>query len=282
MFILGLIIVLFSITSGYYFSGGDFILLWQPSELLIIIGGGIGAAFISSPPEKIKQTLSSLKYLFKVRPYNKEDYTDLLRTYFLIFRLMRSKGLAEIESHIENPKSSEIFSQSKLMINNEDLLDFTRDNLRLIVSGINDVHQLEVSMNSEIDIYETYRFAPSKNFLTIGDSLPALGIVAAVLGVILTMKSISQPPEVLGSMIAAALVGTFSGVLFSYGLCNPVGYFLQKYALSQIQILEVIKTGILCYAEGQAPSSIVEFMRKNISPEYKPNFYQVDKVINNK
>ncbi len=233
MFILGLIIVLFSITSGYYFSGGDFILLWQPSELLIIIGGGIGAAFISSPPEKIKQTLSSLKYLFKVRPYNKEDYTDLLRTYFLIFRLMRSKGLAEIESHIENPKSSEIFSQSKLMINNEDLLDFTRDNLRLIVSGINDVHQLEVSMNSEIDIYETYRFAPSKNFLTIGDSLPALCIVAAVLGVILTMKSISQPPEVLGSMIAAALVGTFSGVLFSYGLCNPVGYFLQKYAFDK-------------------------------------------------
>jgi len=282
MFIIGLIIVLFSIISGYYFSGGDFDLLWQPSELLIILGGGIGGAVIASPPEKIKQSLYSLKYLFRVRPYDKQDYLDLLKTYFLIFRLMRSKGLVEIESHIENPKSSEIFSQSNLMMNSEDVLDFTRDNIRLIVSGINEVHQLEVAMNSEIDTYETYRLAPSKGFLNLGDSLPAMGIVAAVLGVILTMRSISEPPEVLGSMIAAALVGTFSGVLFAYGIFNPIGHFLQKYALSQVQILEVIKTGILSYAEGQAPTSIIEFMRKNISPEYKPGFYEVDKIINNR
>lgn len=282
LFIIGLVIVVVSVVIGYLMHAGDMWLLWQPNELIIILGAGLGSALISSPWIVVKRSFASLSYLFKGKPYDKKDYIELLMLCFGVFRLMKTKGMLEIESHIDNPKDSTLFKQNRIIAETPEILGFMRDNIRLITVGVEDMHQLEDIINADIEVYEHDMHEPGKFFLTLGDALPALGIVAAVLGVIVTMRSILEPPEVLGGMISAALVGTFTGVLFAYGIFNPIGHFLSKYAHSQVNYLECIKCGIVAYAGGNTPTVIIEFMRKMIPIDIRPSFEEVDRMINNK
>ena len=259
LFIIGIIIVIVSIVVGYTMHFGSLMLLWQPNELLIILGAGIGSALISNPWYAVKSSITSLKYLFKGTPYNKEQYIELLIFSFNIFRLIKTKGILAIEGHIDNPQSSNIFTQTPSIIENENILNFIRDNLRLLTMNVDQVYQFEEIISKELEMFEHSFQIPSKSYLNLGDALPALGIVAAVLGVIVTMRSILEPPEILGSLIGAALVGTFTGVLFAYGLFLPIGHFLAKYGDSQMRYLECIKFGFLSYLYGNPPTVIVEF-----------------------
>lgn len=280
LFIVGFITVVVSVIVGYAMHAGDLSLLWQPNEIVIILGTGVGATIIANPPSVILNILKSLKHLFRSAPFYKSDYLELLLFSFNAFRLMKVKGMAEVESHIENPEESHLFKGAPSITNEKVSMDFIRDNFRLLTMGVDNAYQLEIAVDQEIDTYNKKYTSPGNALLVLADALPALGIVAAVLGVIVTMRSIMEPPDVLGSLIAAALVGTFTGVLLSYGLFGPIAQFLLKYSESQIHYLECIKVGLVSYLNGNPPIIIVEFMRKSIPNEVRPSFFEVDNFIN--
>ena len=279
LFVVGVIVVIGSISASYMAEGGNLMLLWQPAEIGIIVGVGIGSTLISTSKHNIGYALRALGNLFKGVPYVKEDYLELLVFFFNATRIMKIKGLVEIENHIEHPEGSELFKVSPTLLQNTSILEFLRSNIRLIIMGVDQVHQMDQIMDHEIEVeHDTYNM-PSKVFHNLADALPALGIVAAVLGVIITMRSIAEPPEVLGGLIGAALVGTFSGVLLAYGFIGPIAFFLGRFAEYQTQYLECIKIGLLAYLQGTPPVVIVEFMRKNIPLTFRPSFHEVEVLI---
>ncbi len=278
-FLIGLLVVFGSVVVGYTMHYGDLRLLWQPNELVIIIGAAAGSAIVGNPLSSLTKTLKSLKYLFRGKPYNKKDYLELLLFSFNTFKLMKTKGMLEVESHVENPAESELFKQAPAFKKEPFALNFITDNLRLITMGLDNPHEFEDIIEKEIDLYKEGSNTPGDIFNTLGDALPALGIVAAVLGVIVTMKSIMEPPDVLGSLIAAALVGTFTGVLFAYGVFAPIGHFLHKYAYYKVKYISCAKAGFISFLHGNPPIIVVEFMRKNIPAEMRPSFEEIDTYI---
>lgn len=282
LFLFGFAIVIASIFFGYTYHFGDLRLLWQPHEFLIILGAGFGAAIISNPWTVIKRSCIHLGRLFRSSPYKKSDYVDLLALFLNITKLMKSKGMLAAEVHIDNPQGSEFFQNAQAIIKDKVNLHFITSNMRLLLMGLEDPKRISETIEEDIAVLSSDEMSTSKAFLNLGDSLPALGIVAAVLGVIITMRSILEPPEVLGSMIAAALVGTFTGVLLSYGLFNPIGYYLLQYSKYKIEYLECARIGIIAYAQGNPPTVIVELMRKSISESFRPSFDELDGMLNTK
>ncbi|MFK7974452.1 MAG: flagellar motor stator protein MotA [Rickettsiaceae bacterium] len=280
LYILGIITVAGSVILGYSIHGGNLAVLYQPSEFIIILGAALGSVLIAYPKDQLKKAVLSIRYFFQGTPYSKKDYMELLLFSFNIFKLMKIKGMLEVESHIENTKESEIFSLAPSLRKDMFAQHFISDNLRLITMGMDNPYQFENVMEKEVDLYRENTSSSGDVYATLGDSLPALGIVAAVLGVIVTMRSIMEPPDVLGAMIGAALVGTFFGVLTAYGLFGPMGHFLHKYGHHKIQFVDCAKTGFLAYLNGNPPIIIVEFMRKNISEDLRPSFEELDSYIN--
>lgn len=279
LFLVGLAIVIGSIALSYMSEGGNLALLWQPAEIGIIVGVGIGSTLISTSKHNLFYTLKALGNLIKGVPYRKEEYLELLLFFFNATRVMKIKGLVDIENHIEHPENSELFKNSPALLKDESILEFLRGNLRLIIMGVDQPHQMEQIISHEIDVENDIYKIPSRVFTHLADALPALGIVAAVLGVIITMRSIAEPPEILGALIGAALVGTFAGVLLAYGFIGPIGFFLRRFAEYQTKYLECIKIGVVSYLEGTPPVIIVEFMRKNIPLTFRPSFHEVEALI---
>ncbi|MFK8039789.1 MAG: flagellar motor stator protein MotA [Rickettsiaceae bacterium] len=281
LFLIGVITVVASVVLGYKMHAGDLSLLFQPNEFIIIIGSAIGSLLIGTSYTLLSKTIKSLSNLFARYPYSKDDYLELLLFMFNSFKLIKVKGMLEIESHIENISESDLFAQASSLSKNPTMLEFVRDNLRLIIMGVDNKYHFEDIVDKEIELKSEDINAPSKVLLHLADALPALGIVGAVLGVIITMRSIAEPPEILGSLIAAALVGTFTGVLLAYGLVGPIAHYLMKFFSDQIRYLECIKIGFISYLNGDPPIILVEFMRKSIPEEVRPNFDELDQYISN-
>lgn len=279
LFLLGLFTVIGSVILGYTMHHGDLRLLWQPNEFIIILGAAIGASLASNPLDVVKSILKSFSYLFKGHPYSKKDYLELLLLLFNLTKAMKVKGMLEIENHVEHPEESPLFAEAQSVMRNKHSLEFIRDNLRLLIMGVDDPHNFEFMIDAEIDTMSHHYKAPGKALLSLGDSLPALGIVAAVLGVIVTMRSIVEPPEVLGGLIAAALVGTFLGVLLSYGCFIPIGHFVSTYGEHQIAYLNSIKSAFIGYLNGNPPVVITEFVRKSIPRGVQPSFSETELMI---
>lgn len=221
-FIIGFVVVVACVLGGYVLADGHLDVLWQPLEFLIIFGAGIGAFVINNPGSILKGTLGSLGKLIKGPAYNNESYLELLSCMYAIFKLAKSKGDLALESHIENPHESSLFNQFPGLAADHHALEFTCDYLRLLTLGTSNAMEVENIMDQELEGHHNEKHAISAAVLGLGDALPALGIVAAVLGIIHTMGSITEPPEILGHLIGAALVGTFSGILFSYGFVSPM------------------------------------------------------------
>ena len=280
LFIIGFITVFASVIGGYTLHNGDLNVLWQPSEYLIIVGTVLGGFLISNPSYKLKLCLRYLSNLFNSKPYEKDDYLQLMSLCFNIFKMMKVKGMLVIESHIDNPQDSQIFNQSTNLLENERVLTFMRDYLRIMTMGVDNPYHFENLIDQEIETIENEELYPGKAFLIMGDSLPAIGIVAAVLGIIVTMGSIAEPPEILGNLIGAALIGTFAGVLLAYGIVLPIGYYLKHFGESKMNIYNCIRAGFLSHLNGNAPIITIEFMRKNIPESIKPDFYETDEYIN--
>lgn len=280
LFPIGLVIVFGSVITGYLMHHGKLAVLWQPNEIVIICGAALGAFIIANPLDLIKDVGKAFKKLFKGQPYKKAHYLELLAFLFTVFKLIKTKGMLEVEAHIENPHESELFRKFPKILNDHHIVDFFCDSLRLLTMGVDNPYSMDEILEKEIETHHHELEQTAAAITTVADAMPALGIVAAVLGVITTMGSITEPPAILGGLIAAALVGTFLGVLLAYGLIAPIGAFLTKFAHAETRYFECIKQGIIAHMQGNAPAITIEFVRKMIPPHTQPSFKETEAMIN--
>lgn len=278
-FIIGLIITCACIITGYLAAGGVLVALWQPFEILIILGGAIGAFIVSNPGKVITGTLKGLLGLFKGQKYKKETYMDLLGLMFKLFSKARKEGLMALEADIEEPHESEIFKEVPKIMANHHLVDFICDYLRLMVGGNMNAFEIESLMDLELETHHHEAEAPSHALQTMADGLPAFGIVAAVMGVVITMGYISEPPEVLGHHVGAALVGTFMGILMGYGFAGPMAASMGEQAKEDGLLFGCAKTCIIATLNGYTPQIAVEFGRKALTSDVRPNFIELEEYV---
>lgn len=281
LFIVGFLVVIGAVLGGYMGAGGHVEILWQPLEFVIIFGAGIGAFLISFPMSVIKGVLGNFSKLIKGAKYKKASYLELLTCQYSLFKLAKSKGDLALESHIENPHESTLFNQFPGFAHDHHALEFMCDYLRMLTLGTSNPHEVEAIMDTELEIHHEESHAIAGAISTLGDSLPALGIVAAVLGIIHTMGSITEPPEVLGQLIGAALVGTFSGILFAYGFVSPMGLSMNAILSEESNYFLCIKAGIIAHMQGYAPQVSIEFARKTAPGHLRPTFAELEEAIEN-
>ncbi len=277
--IIGIFVVIGSVAGGYLWHGGNLHVLWQPSELLIIGGAAIGGFLISSPGKVLGIVVSNLKTIFASTETSKDAYLELLSLLNLIFSKIRKDGLISIEADIENPFNSAIFNKYKTVLANHHALDFICDNLKVMITTNMPPHEMDNLMDIDITAHHKDEMIPSASISKIADGLPALGIVAAVLGVVLTMGKIDQPPAILGQSIGAALVGTFLGVLLAYGFVGPMAANLEHKAKDKEIYFEVIKVALVAFVGGSAPQMAVESGRRAIPTNGRPSFNELEKAI---
>ncbi len=278
-FIVGFLWVWIAVLGGYAMHGGKIGVLWVPHEYIIILGAAIGAMIISNPGKTLKGVGKSFGKHIKGAPYKKDQFKELLCMMFHVFKVARTKGMLELESHIENPHESAIFSKYPKFQHDHHAIVFFTDYLRLLTMGIENHYQIEDLMNAEMETHHHENEEVAMAVTNMGDGMPALGIVAAVLGVINTMGSITEPPEILGKMIGSALVGTFFGVFASYGFFAPMGQFLGKYFAAEHKYYECMKVGLLTHMQGNAPQITIEFARKVIPPTLMPTFQEMEEAV---
>ncbi len=281
LIIVGTIVVIASVFAGYMGGGGHLGVLWQPFEFLIIFGAAFGAYIIGSSRSQLSQTIKALGPMLRGPKHNRGSYLELLSLLYSLFRLAKTKGDLALESHIEKPEESPIFQKFPAFSNDHHSVEFLCDYLRLLTLGTNNAHEVETIIDAEIEAHHNENHAIAAAVVNMADGMPALGIVAAVLGVIHTMGSITEPPEVLGHLIGAALVGTFSGVLFSYGFFAPYGRAIANAYDSDTQYLNCMKAGLLAHMQGYAPQVSIEFARKTLPPSVRPSFAEVEETITN-
>lgn len=256
------------------------ILAAMPGEIVIIMGCAVSAFLVANSSDGVKGTLKYFSALSKPEAYSKEDYIEMFSTLFTVFKLARTKGWLALESHIENPDESDMFSQFPKFQHNHHAIIFLCDYLRIISLGSDNAFELEALMDAEIETLEHHEGHAGHAVQTMADGIPALGIVAAVLGVIKTMASISEPPEVLGKMIGGALVGTFLGVWVSYGMVAPIAGAMSYKAETEVQFYKTMKIAIIAFLNGAAPQVAVEFARKSLPHNVQPSFMELEEILN--
>lgn len=281
LIIVGVVVVIVTVLGGYVGNGGEIGVLIQPFEVLIIIGAAAGGFLIGNPRRVLGATARSFGVLMKGSRHNKESYLELLSLLYSLFRLAKTKGDLALESHVEKPDESSLFQKFPKFNSDHHTRDFLCDYLRLLTLGTHNAHEVETIVDAEIESHHHEMVQVSDAVTNVADGLPALGIVAAVLGVIHTMGSITEPPEVLGHLIGGALVGTFSGVLFAYGFVGPIGRGLAAIYDAESEYLQCIKSCLLAHMMGYAPQVSIEFGRKTLSPHIRPSFREVEDAVTN-
>jgi chemotaxis protein MotA len=278
--IIGIIMVIACTMGGYVLEGGHLQVLAKAAPLEIVIMGGTvaGGFIIANPSIVIKRTLRALGLLLRKPKYSKNSYIELLCMMYQIFKLAKTKGLLVLEQHIEKPDDSSLFSQFPGFQHNHHATEFFCDYLRLVTLGSDKPYELEALMDQEIDVHHSEDHAIHMAIQNIADGLPAIGIVAAVLGVIHTMGSITEPPEVLGRLIGGALVGTFMGVWMAYGFFGPMANSINAILEAEGKYMICLKVGLLAHLQGCAPSVSIEFARKSLLNETRPTFAEVEEA----
>ena len=276
--IIGLLVVIGSIIGGYLMVGGHLAVLWQPAELVIIGGSGLGAFIAANSKETITGAISGVMGLIKGPKYNADDYLELLTLQYQVFRTARSKGMLALESHIDNPETSDLFNQFPNFASDHHAVEFFCDYLRLMTLGTDNPLEVETLIDQELEVHHEHKSEVSHAVNIMAESFPGLGIVAAVLGVIHTMGIITEPPEVLGGAIGAALVGTFLGILLCYGFVGPIATALKGIVDADHNYYVCLKTGIIAHLQGYAPAVSVEFARKTLGENNRPSFAKLEET----
>jgi chemotaxis protein MotA len=278
--IIGLITVVACTMGGYVAEGGHMEVLLKAAPLELVIMGGtvVGGFVIANPSVVMKRTLRGMGMLLKKPKYNKKSYIELLCMMYQIFKVAKTKGLLVLEKHIEAPHDSALFGQFPGFQHNHHATDFFCDYLRLVTLGSDKPYEIEALMDEEIEVHHSEDAGMVTALQNIADGLPAIGIVAAVLGVIHTMGSISEPPEVLGRLIGGALVGTFMGVWMAYGLFGPMSNSLKAILEGESKYMQCMKIGLLAHLQGFAPSISIEYARKTLLSEVRPTFIEVEEA----
>jgi chemotaxis protein MotA len=277
--IIGVLVVIGSVVGGYTMHHGNLHVLFQPTELLIIGGAAVGAFIISSPGKILGMVLKNVLRVLSAKNISKNEFLEVLGVLNAVFSKMRKEGLIAIEGDIENPAESPIFSKYPSLLKNHHALNYLCDNLKVIISTNVTPHELDDVMEIEMEAHHHEAMIPAHSVAKIADGLPALGIVAAVLGVVITMGKVSEPPEILGASIGAALVGTFLGVLLSYGFVGPVGTNLEHIAEEDMITFKVIKIALVSFVGGAAPQIAVEYARRVIPSSAKPDFTELEESL---
>lgn len=258
--------------------GGSLKVLVQPFELVIIGGAGIGAFIAGNPKWVIKSTGKAVKAAMKGPANTKDDYLELLSMMYATFKLAKTKGNLALEQHIENPTESTLFANFAGFLDNHHAVEFFCDYLRLVTLSTEKAHELEALMDEEIEIHHHQDETVASAMQSMADGFPALGIVAAVLGIIKTMGSITEPPEILGKLIGGALVGTFLGILIAYGFVAPLATAMKAAQEANSKYIICLKAGILAHVQGYAPAVSVEFARKALMSDARPTFLELEEA----
>jgi chemotaxis protein MotA len=276
LIVAGFLIVLLAVFGGFALQDGHLAALFQPYEVLMICGAALGAFIIANDRKAIVLTLHSLPLMFRGSRYTRTLYMELMALLYDVLAKVRREGLMALEMEIETPHASPLFTRYPLVLADAHLLEFITDYLRLAISGTLNTYQLENLMDNEIATCEDDGEIPVQAIQRLADGMPAFGIVAAVMGVVHTMGSVGRPPAELGILIAAALVGTFVGILLSYGLVGPLASLLGRRHHEAARALQCVKVTLLASLSGYAPAIAVEFGRKVISATERPTFAELE------
>jgi chemotaxis protein MotA len=278
MALTGILVVLGAIAGGFLMAGGKLGVLIQPSEFVVILGAAIGTLVTSSPGKMKKRVAAAVKAALKENIPSQADYLELLKCQYELFMLARRQGVLALEPHLNEPDKSDIFKKYPAIAKHHHARTFLVEALQQIVNGISpdDLDQL---LDTEIETFKDEGHLATGLLKTIGDALPGIGIVAAVLGIIVTMGHMDAPPAVIGHHVAAALVGTFLGILLCYGIIQPLANNAETQETHQLRYLLVIKSAVIASARGVAPPTAVEFGRKMIYSDERPSFNDVDKAL---
>jgi chemotaxis protein MotA len=277
--ILGYIIVLGSTLGGFMMAGGKLGLLFPISEYVIIIGISIGLMVIASPVSLLKNIVKKIKIAFRNQAVPTSDYTDLLKLLYELFSKARRGGLIAIEDDVMSPKESPILSKYPSFINDHERLEFLTNSLKPVIDGRLKPEQLGGLLHADFEAKEEDAVQPIHILNLVGDSLPGIGIVAAVMGIINTMAAIAMGPEKVGQKVAAALVGTFLGVLGAYGFINPLAARIKLNNVYELQYYAVIMKGVLGFTGGMAPIMAIEAARRAIDPAFQPTAEAVEEMV---
>jgi chemotaxis protein MotA len=279
--IIGIVLLFGLVFGSFIISGGNMgvILHAAPHELMAILGAAVAAFLISNSMTTIKATGGGLMKAFKGPKWKSSDYRDLLSLLFLLTKTMKSKGVIALESHIEKPQESAIFSRFPKISADHFAVDFICDTLRMMTMNLEDPHQVEDAMERQLEKHHHEALNPAHALTTTADGLPALGIVAAVLGVIKTMGAITEPPEVLGEMIGGALVGTFLGVFLAYGLVGPLATRLKEVVDADAAFYKIIQSVLVAHLHGNAAQISVEIGRGSVPSEAQPSFNELEEAL---
>src|SRR5712692_9074713 len=276
--IIGIVVVFGCIVAGYLMEHGNMKVLLQPAELIIIGGAALGTVLISNPVHTLKQMISGVLGAFGSSKYGTDRYIETLKMMYELLQKARKEGLVALETDIEEPDKSPLFSKYETFVKQHHAVDFVCDTMRMAVSGGVEVFDLDQMLEADMDVHHHEANEPVSGLSTMADSLTGLGIVAAVLGVVITMGALGGPPEEIGRKVAAALVGTFLGILLCYGLVGPLAGNMAKIADDESEYYHCLRVGLISFIKGSPPIIAVEFARRAIPSECRPSFKEMEKA----
>ncbi len=277
--IIGILVVCFCVFGGFVFGGGHLLVLVHPNELLIIGGGAAGALMIMSPKKVLLEIISGMSLCIKGAPHSRAAYEDLLKLLYELFLLGRRSGMIALEEHVLEPQKSSIFKKYPDFLKNTSAVEFLCGSLRPIIDGKIKPDQLRLLLDAELDQLEVEHHAPINVLTRTADAMPGFGIVAAVLGIIITMASISGPVEEIGIEVAAALVGTFLGILLAYGFLSPLALNLEFVKTAELDYTRCIAACVTGFAGGMAPVTAVELGRRGLSTDLRPSADEMEAMF---
>ena len=281
--IVGVGVVFAMVFGGFILAGGKFdvILKALPFEMMMIMGAAMGAFLIGNSGKTIAKTAGDLAKLVSGPKWKPQDYRDLLALLFALTKTMKTKGVIALEAHIEKPHESALFSKYPRIMKDHFAIDFICDTLRMMTMNLEDPHQVEDAMEKQLEKHHHEASGPAHALQSMADALPALGIVAAVLGIIKTMGAITQPPEYLGAMIGSALVGTFLGVFLAYGFVGPFATRMKEVYDEEAIFYKIIQSVLVAHLHGNAAQISVEIGRGNVPSAMQPTFLELEEALSN-
>jgi chemotaxis protein MotA len=277
--IIGILVVFGAVIGGYLMEKGNLAVLVQPAELVIIGGAAVGTVLIANPLHILKKIAGGITGVFTGSKYNKARYLETCKMLYDTFNRARRGGLVALESDVEDPAKSEIFSKYKAFLKDHHVRDFVCDTLRMATSGGVEPFDLDQMIENDMEVHHHGATAPITALSTMADSLPGLGIVAAVLGVVITMGALGGPPEEIGHKVAAALVGTFLGILLCYGLIGPISQNMAKAADEEHAYYQVLRVALIAFVKGLSPVLAIEMARRSIPAPARPSFLEVEGAV---
>ncbi len=280
--IIGLIVVLAAVVGGFIMAGGKVGVLIQIAEFVIIGGAALGSILVSNPPSVLGKIMKEVMAVMKPSKYSKASYISLLKMMFSMFNQARRDGLLVLEPHVEHPEQSEIFKRCPELLEDHHAMLFFADTTKVVLTGAVAPHDLMEMMEIDLEVAREEKEHVQHIVQTIADAMPGFGIVAAVLGVIVTMASIGGDPASIGAHVAAALVGTMLGVLLAYGVFGPIASALKARNAQSAQFMQCIRYALFSFARGESPITCIEFARRNIDPEIRPTFTEMEQAVREK